>query len=177
MENPTLRTSLKTLIVAGAAFCLALGAATPAVASPATHGNGGTLDKLVGVVRITSPTTALVQAQYRCTGDPSQLHLWVSVKQAADRKADQWLSNPGTGGGVDEQGKPLPGPHAAAWSQSHSVSKLICNGHTHVAKFKVDQSEQGYGVLKKGEAWVQFCLFDKYNQQAPVSSMEFRHVR
>jgi hypothetical protein len=175
LENSTLRTSLKTLTVAGAALCLALGAAAPALAET---GNGGTADKLVGVVRITSPTTALVQAQYRCTGDPSQLHLWVSVKQSADRTADQWLSAPGTGGGVDEQGNPLPGPKAAAWSQSHSsVSKLVCNGHTHVAKFKVDQSEQGYGVLKKGEAWVQFCLFDQYNQEAPVSSMEFLHVR
>ena len=170
-----MRTSLKTLLAAGAGLCLALGAATPALAET---GNGGTSDKLVGVVRITSPTTALVQAQYRCTGDPSQLHLWVSVKQAADRKADQWLSNPGTGGGVDENGNPLPGPHAAAWSQSHAaVADLKCDGHTHVTKFTVDQQEQGYGVLKKGEAWVQFCLFDQYNQQAPVSSMEFMHVR
>lgn len=172
-----MRTSLKTLTTAGAALCLALGSAAPALADT---GLGGTADELVGVVRITSPTTAEVQAQYRCYANAdTQLHLWVSVKQAADGSADPRLANPGSGGGTDENGNPIPGVYTAAtWVQSHAgAAKLQCDGHTHVAKFAVDQSEQGYGTLRKGEAWVQFCLFDANNQQAPVSSMEFLHVR
>lgn len=166
-----MRTSLKTLLAAGAGLCLALGAATPAMAAPASHGAGGTSAKLVGVVRLINGTTAQVQAQYRCTGDPTQLHLWVSVKQSANGTADPRLAEEGTG----------YGQKAAAWSQGHSGSlQLKCDGRTHVGKFVVDRSEYGYGTLLKGDAYVQFCLFDAANSPLtgpPVSSMEFLHVR
>ena len=33
------------------------------------------------------------------------------------------------------------------------------------------------GLESRGDAWVQFCLFDADNQEIPVSSMEFVHVR
>jgi hypothetical protein len=164
----SLRSLLKSMTIAGAALCLALGSATPALAAPATHGAGGTSAKLVGVVRLIDSTTAEVQAQYTCTGDPADLHLWVSVKQSANGTASPALAEEGTG----------YGEKAAAWSQGHSgVAQLQCDGRTHVGKFVVDRSEFGYGTLLKGDAYVQFCLFDRYNQQAPVSSMEFLHVR
>jgi hypothetical protein len=88
------------------------------------------------------------------------------VKQAADRTADPMLATEGSS------------QVAAAWSQSHSgVLLLTCDGMNHVTTFSVDQGEQGFGTLAKGEAWVQFCLFDSTTPDAPVSDMEFMHVR
>jgi hypothetical protein len=174
-----LRTSLKTLIVAGAAFCLALGAATPAVA--ASGGTHATSAKLVGVVHITGSDSATVQAQYRCTGAPEQLHLWVSVKQSADRTADPRLLTEGSGSGLDENGNPSGGYKAAAWEMSHPTT-LRCDGKNHVQRFTVNQDEIHQfgltsGTLAKGKAYVQFCLFDQNYTQQPKSDMEFMNVR
>jgi hypothetical protein len=173
-----LRTSLKTLLAAGAGLCLALGAATPALAAPASHGAGGTSDKLVGVVHLINSHVVEVQAQYRCTGSPSDLHLWISVKQSANGTADPALADGGTGFGHK----------ATAWTQGHSgVADLVCDSHTHVGKFIIDRTEYGYGDLVKGRAYVQFCLFDANNPEPadptaegaapPVSSMVFMNVR
>ncbi len=175
-----MRTSLKTLLAAGAGLCLALGSAAPAIANPASHGSGGTTVKLVGVVRLVTSQVVEVQAQYRCTGSlaQNQLHLWVSVKQSANGTASPALATEGSG----------YGERAAAWTQGHSgVASLSCDGRTHVTKFVVDRSEYGYGNLQKGRAYVQFCLFDANNPASedptapdavpPVSDMEFMNVR
>jgi hypothetical protein len=88
------------------------------------------------------------------------------VKQSADRTADPMLATEGSS------------QVAAAWSQSHSgVLLLTCDGMNHVTTFSVDQVEQGFGTLAKGDAWVQFCLFDSTTPMEPVSDMEFMHVR
>lgn len=172
-----LRSLVKTLSIAGAAVCLALGAATPAVA--ASGGTHDTSAKLLGVVRQTSSTTAEVHAQYRCNGGSDTAALWVSVKQSADRTADPRLANPGTGGGVDEAGNPVP-YKAAAWAMSHR-NAITCDGKNHVAFFTVDQAELpptvDWGTLAKGKAYVQFCLFDANYTQAPLSVNEFLSVR
>jgi hypothetical protein len=115
-------------------------------------------------VHQTGATTAEVMARYTCTGTVDQLHLWVSVKQTADRTADPILATEGSSGA------------SAAWSQSHA-GVLTCDGMNHVATFTVDQTEQGWGTLAKGDAWVQFCLFDATTPEGPVSDMEFMHVR
>jgi hypothetical protein len=155
---------VKKLLAPLAGFGLLLGAV--ATASPAlADAPGRTSADIVGVVQLTGQTTALVQARYSCTGDPEQLHLWTSVKQTADRTADPALAEEGSS------------QIAAAWSQSHATDNLVCDGRTHVARFTVDQLEQGFGHLAKGDAWVQFCLFDATTGEIPVSSMEFVHVR
>ncbi len=148
-----------TFAAAAVALFAALGTAAPASAAPATAMN--TAD-LVGVVRQTSATTAEVTVRYRC--DIADPWLWVSVKQSADRTADPRLAQPESGGNRV----------AAAWSQTHDAGALDCDGKNHVTTFTVDQLEQGYGRLGKGDAWVQFCLV---GADAVVSEMEFRHVR
>jgi len=167
-----LRTSLKTLTVAGAALCLALGAATPAVA--ASGGTHATTVKLVGVVHITGHDSATVQAQYRCTGSAEQTHLWVSAKQSADRTADPRLRTEGSGSGGGSY-------TAAAWEESHPTT-LRCDGKNHVQRFVINQDEihqfgLSSGTLAKGKAYVQFCLFDENFTQEPKSDMTFLNVR
>jgi len=158
-----MRTSHKFLILAALAGFAVLGTAGPALAAPPAP---QTTAQLVGVVHQTGATTAEVMARYTCTGTADQLHLWVSVKQSADRTADPILA---TGGSSQV---------SAAWSQSHAgVLNLHCDGMNHVGTFTVDQTEQGFGTLAKGEAWVQFCLFDATTPNGPVSDMEFMHVR
>jgi hypothetical protein len=137
-----------------------LGAASPAVAASSSDTFSA---QLVGVVRQLSPTTAEVQARYTCTGAP---HLWVSVKQTADRTADPILAQEGstayaTGG----------------WSQSHDTSALICDGKNHVTEFLVDHAEAGFGTLAKGDAWVQFCLTIPDTFTILAIDQEFVHVR
>ncbi|HWU47962.1 MAG TPA: hypothetical protein VN133_14495 [Humibacter sp.] len=158
-----MRTSRKILMTAALAGLAVFGAAAPAAVAAPVH---ATSAQLVGVVHQTGPTTAEVSARYTCTGTADQLHLWVSVKQTADRTADPALANEGSS------------QIAAAWSQSHAgVMQLVCDGKNHVASFTVDQTEQGFGTLAKGDAWVQFCLFDATTPVGPVSDMEFMHVR
>ena len=153
----------KAMTVAALAAAAVLGTAAPTLAA---HTSATTTATLVGVVHQTSPTTATLMARYVCTGDPSQVHLWISVKQTADRTADPALAEEGSGSRQI----------AAAWSQSHA-GVAVCDGKHHTAKFTVDQLEQGYGTLARGWAWVQFCLFDATTPGAPVSDMEFVRLR
>lgn len=133
------------------------GAASAASAAPLSEA------ELIGVVKVDKDdrTTATVHARYRCTGTG---HLWVSVKQTADRTADPRLMQEGSS------------QIAAAMSHSHR-NAVTCDGKWHEQKFTVDQVEWGFGSLAKGEAWVQFCLFDDHNTMAPISENEFLHVR
>jgi hypothetical protein len=88
---------------------------------------------------------AQVHARYSCeAGD----HVWVSVKQSAAADVDPAIAAGGSGfGGA-----------ASAWWQSHAGS-FTCDGKRHVAWFSVDTSEPGSrGQLRKGSAWVQFCI-------------------
>jgi hypothetical protein len=123
---------------------------------------GATVAQVVGVVRVdqTDPSVGYVTARYSCQpGDPASTaaaHLFVSVKQSADRAPDPALTTEGTGfGGL-----------AAAWSQSHPTTQVICDGKVHVETFTVHQGADedsgfptGYGQLARGWGYVQFCLF------------------
>ena len=76
------------LLVALVTAMLALTAGV-AVAAPA-----GKLDsQVIGNVRIDAadPTVAYVTARYICEGGDGA-HVWVSVKQAASRLPEQWLT-------------------------------------------------------------------------------------
>jgi hypothetical protein len=151
---------MRTLTKAFAATALAatalLGTGQAAVAAQPKD----TTAKIIGNVHITGDTTAVIRARYVCNGNPDQVHLWVSVKQNAYRTADPALAQEGSS------------QVAAAWSQSHG-GQLICDGRKHTGAFTVDQTEQGFGTLSRGQAWVQFCLFDATTGPVPLSVMEF----
>ena len=47
---------------------------------------------------------------------------------------------------------------SAAWLQNHP-SQFTCDGKWHTGTYQVDNfTEYGFGQLKRGVAWVQFCL-------------------
>jgi hypothetical protein len=129
------------LLVAFVTAVLALTAGV-AMAAPAD-----TLDsQVMGNVRIDAadPTVAYVTARYICEGGDGA-HVWVSVKQAASRLPEQWLTEEGSGAA------------SAAWSHSHA-NTVTCDGTWHVGTFVVNQEEWGWGELEPGQAWVQFCV-------------------
>jgi hypothetical protein len=145
-----------------------------ASASVSSH---STKAQVIPIVRLDrhDPTTAHVYATYRCSvADPVNHpgHLWVSVKQNEKGSYDKSLEAEGSGfGGV-----------AARWEDSHR-DPINCDGRFHVAEFTVDQLEgkQSYQALKRGLAYVQFCLFDDTTPQGdgqtdfgqPVSSFQW----
>ena len=150
---------------------LSLSLAVPATASAAQPGES--FSQVLGVVRMdpSDPTTALVQARYRCTGEA---HLWVSVKQTAQRTADPALAQEGSSA------------IAAAWSDSHPI-QVTCDGRIHVDTFEVDQLEPVWGSeepksavyepLARGVGYVQFCLYDEVTGEGGATDNSFRNVR
>ena len=154
---------------------VALGA--PALAAPPTP---STFAQVVGTVKIdpTDPSVAYVLARYRCTvADPETdpAHLCVSVKQNQQGTVDPAISAPESGWGGT----------AYAWEDSHR-NPVTCDGKTHTQRFTVDQVEgkDAWASLSKGQAWVQFCLFDDTTPKGdgqtdfgePVSSMVWAFV-
>jgi hypothetical protein len=144
-----------------------LGLAAVAIAACAFVGGafadtGKTVARVVGVVQIdpTDASVGYVTARYSCQpgepGSTAAAHLFVSVKQSADRTADPAVAGEGAGfGGL-----------VAAWSQSHPTDQVICDGKVHVQTFTVHQGPDedsgfptGYGQLARGWGYVQFCLF------------------
>jgi hypothetical protein len=97
--------------------------------------------QIIGTAKIdpSDPRVATVHARYVCSG---QGHLWVSVKQTADRTADPRLSQEGSSA------------ISTAWSDSHR-NPVTCDGKWHAEKFTVDQVERGtsnmYGPLAKAK--------------------------
>lgn len=166
-------------VIAGAAITTTalIMSVGPAAAQPQPRPTSATV---VGTVKIDpqDPSVAWVLARYSCTiQDPENHpgHLWVSVKQNESRTVDPAISEEGSGWGGT----------AFAWEDSHR-NDITCDGMTHTQRFSVDQVEDKdtYATLAKGEAWVQFCLFDDTTPQGngetdfgqPVSSMVWAHV-
>ena len=145
----------------------ALAVASIAAGGVASAKSPSTFAQVISVKK-TGPTTAVVRAQYRCTsesGEPG--HLWVSIKQTGDRKADPALMGEGSSELAIESG--------GVWSDSHR-DLAICDGKLHVGNFPVDQLELDFvpfnGTVSKGWAWVQFCLFDD-NYPLPTDPNDF----
>ncbi len=150
---------------------LSLAVAVPATASAAP--STASFSQVIGAVHVDpdDPTRATVQARYRCTGDA---HLWVSVKQTADRTADPRLAEEGSSS------------ISAAWSDSHR-NDITCDGRIHVGWFDVDQEEPAwpseepkstmFEPLGKGVGYVQFCLYDELTGEGGASDNSFRIVR
>jgi hypothetical protein len=86
---------------------------------------------------------AKLKVRYRCSSGEA---LWVSAKQTKSRKKNPDLKKEGSS------------EKSAAWWQSHR-NTFTCDGQYHTAKFTIDKVEPGSkGKLKKGRAWVQFCV-------------------
>jgi hypothetical protein len=124
--------------------------------------NGKTDAQVVGTVRIdpADATIGYVTARYSCQpgapGSTGAVHLFVSVKQSAERDRDAAVLAEGAGFGHG----------VAAWSQSHPTGQVVCDGNVHVQTFTVHQGVDeesgqptGYGELARGWGYVQFCLF------------------
>ena len=86
---------------------------------------------------------AKLKVRYRCSSGEA---LWVSAKQDKSRKKNPDIKKEGSS------------EISAAWWQSHR-NTFTCDGQYHTAKFSIDKVEPGSkGKLKKGKAWVQFCV-------------------
>lgn len=155
------------LVAAIAAFVVVLPAAAsaaPPVRNEATVLSHVTIDK-------GDPSVGYVRARYTCQPGPDAPHLWVSVKQNASATVDQALTDEGTGFG-----------HVSTtWVQSHPVD-VQCDGKNHVQVFQVDTTEPdeggdtvGYGALKRGQGYVQFCLFG--GDGTFIFDMQFQSVK
>jgi hypothetical protein len=132
----------KTYLLAAMATVavISLAAIAPAGAAPAAKQQA----QVLGTVVTGDDGTASVRARYIC---PEGFHLWVSAKQSETGTPDQRLRLEGSS------------QFAAAWLQSHpSPDSFTCDGKWHTDTFQIDTAEQGFGELKQGQAWVQFCL-------------------
>jgi hypothetical protein len=90
-----------------------------------------------------SKKKATLHVRYRCASGEA---LWVSAKELKSGDKDKALKKEGSSKVAD------------GWWQSHR-NKFVCNGKFHSAKFTIDKVEPGSkGKLRKGYAWVQFCV-------------------
>ena len=123
---------------------LSIALAAPSTASAQQIGYA----KTIGTVRIENKgTQALVALNYSCK---SGNHLWVSLKQSRSGRRNVRIQREGSGG------KKV----AKTWLDSHR-NPVVCDGKRHQVKFSVDKLEPGkYGKLRKGVAWLQFCVTD-----------------
>jgi len=104
-----------------------------------------------------------VTARYICNGGLTEnAHLWVSVKQTADRSPDNALKG--------ETSSEI----SAAWSQSHPTAQVACDGQWHAQTFTISQADYGFGNLRPGQGYVQFCLFG--GDSAYTASLRFVEV-
>jgi hypothetical protein len=127
-------------------------AAVPATALAATQPPPAKTATPLGKVH-SAGATATLRVRYSCkTGDT----LWISLKQSKSGKKDPALKKEGSS------------KAAHSWLQSHR-NKVVCDGKKHSKKFSVDKLEQGKGKLKKGKAWLQFCVTDAKTQLLTVS--------
>src|SRR3954452_3334433 len=102
-----------------------------------------TTAKPIGKVERQGKKTATLKVRYTCKSGTT---LWISLKQS--KKADKAKA-------LTKEGSSKV---AAAWLQSHR-NPVTCDGQKHTAEFTVDKVEPGSkGTLKKGKAWLQFCV-------------------
>jgi hypothetical protein len=132
--------SLRTVAALAIAGALAT---TPAFAQEQQGPPPATTAKAVGKVERQGKKAATLRVRYTCKSGTT---LWISLKQS--KKADKAKA-------LTKEGSSKA---AAAWLQSHR-NPITCDGQEHSAVFTVDKVEPGSkGTLKKGKAWLQFCI-------------------
>jgi hypothetical protein len=130
--------------------------ATAADATPAPKASTNWAQIMNVKISNNDPSVGYVRARYSCNSDIN--HLWVSIKQNESATDDKRLLTDGSGFGHI----------ATTWVQSHPSADLHCDGTSHVQTFRVNTKEKvppefgggtvGYGALKPGMGYVQFCL-------------------
>jgi hypothetical protein len=128
-------------LAAAAAFSVlaplgALATAGAATASPTMSASIGSY------ITRTGTGSATLSARYACE---EGVHLWVSAKQAPGGRYDARLAEEGSS------------QVSAAWLQSHP-GNFTCDGAARTQSFPINTTEQGFGTLQRGVAYVQFCL-------------------
>jgi hypothetical protein len=117
-----------------------------AIGPAAAHGqeNADPNAKAVFVGKIkSSGGTATLKVRYRCNAGDA---LWVSAKQTKSGKKSPALTKEGSS------------EVAHTWLQSHR-NPFTCDSTFRTGTFTIDKVEPGSkGKLKKGKAWVQFCV-------------------
>jgi len=129
-----------------------IGTASLAWAQPTSSHSGGANAIQTGLVRIDrhDPQVAYVSGRYTCpTGFA---HLFVSVKQVASGLPDRALKLEGSSG------------ISSGWLERHpGPDEFTCDGTWHTGTWRItsDPSDPGYeygfGALKPGQVYVQFC--------------------
>jgi hypothetical protein len=139
-------------IAAAAVTALAV-AATPAIA--AEQGAPAKTAKPLGsAVVAKDKASAKLKVRYSCKSGET---LWISLKQTKSGKKSKALKA--------ESSSQV----AATWWQSHR-NAIKCDGKNHTKKFKVDKVEEGSkGTLRKGSAWLQFCVTKGEGQDATLT--------
>jgi hypothetical protein len=133
---------VRRFLVISAVAAMALIGAAPAAAQDDSFTVGDAA--VLGPVHVRGDA-ALVHVRYSCDVGT---HLWVSAKQSDAADIDPAVAAEGFGFGSTE----------GAWWQSHRGS-FRCDGKRHTAWYSVDTVEPGSrGQLKRGWAWVQFCV-------------------
>jgi hypothetical protein len=98
-----------------------------------------------------------VTVRYSCSAGN---HLWVSLKQSRNGRRDNRISGERSGE------KKI----AATWLDSHR-EVAVCHNRKRTAEFYVDQAEPGkYGRLRRGVAWLQFCVTNQTDPANPESA-------
>lgn len=145
----------KRILFAVAAVVASLVPAATAAAAPKPSAN------ILGtVVMAPGGESATVTARYTCV---EETHLWVSAKQMDDGRRDSALLEEGSSAYADN------------WLQQHPQT-LICDGRNHVQSFTIDKTEVtpwspdpiGKGSLRRGQAYVQFCMISENGMVYPT---------
>jgi len=139
------RTAVLTAVASGAL----LAASAPAMAAPVTSAPEVAWVN-TNVVVSADRSEATVLGKYRCSGGEEGTHLWVSVKQGPRIDAGHTSSS-----------------YADAWYDTNynftednpAGLTVDCDGKWHAERITVKQVA-GFGQLTRGEAYVQWCLFD-----------------
>ena len=96
-----------------------------------------------------------VRAKYRCWGGNNGTHVWVSLKQGPKinaLSAKKLANMEGTSA------------LAKAWYDTNNTDPqkvfIVCNGNWQKQLFRLTKQK---GTIKKGRAFLQFCLFDSHS--------------
>lgn len=128
------------LIVAG---IVALAMAATPMAAQAQNADPNAKAEFLGSIKRVTKKSAKLRVRYNCASGQA---LWVSAKQTRSGKRGKRVAAEGGS------------KYSAAWLQSHR-NPFVCNGAPQTATVSIDKVEPGSkGKLKKGTAWVQFCV-------------------
>jgi hypothetical protein len=134
------------------AALIAAATVSAAWAVPTSSHSGGAKAVQTGVVRIDphNPQIAYVSGHYTCPAGFA--HLFVSVKQVASGKPDSRLKLEGSSS------------ISSAFVERHPApSEFTCDGTMHTGTWMITSDpsvpgyEYGFGALKPGSVYVQFC--------------------